>query len=76
MKLQTVAINVSFAFIAGSLSAVGFAGQRAIASKEAHDSSIASDGADRDDANRVGSLSLYDTRYSLESSPHIYGPCR
>jgi len=128
MKLRAAVIKVTFALIAGSLSAVGLAGQRAIAANDIHVTPIASDGADRVGvnrvasdgadhvganhvasdgadhvganrvasdgadhvganrvasdgadhvgANRVASIGMYDTPYSLESSPYFCGPCR
>jgi len=141
MKLHKAIINVTFALMAGSLSAAGFAAQRALASNDgagspvASDGSdrvgvnrvaadgadrvganrvasdgadrvganrvasdgadrvganrvasdgadrvganrVASDGADRVGANRVASISMYDTPYSLETSPYFCGPCR
>ena len=102
MKLRAAVIKVTFALIAGSLSAVGLAGQRAIAASDIHVTPVASDGADRVGvnrvasdgadhvganrvasdgadhvgANRVASIGMYDTPYSLESSPYFCGPCR
>ena len=55
MKLRTAVINIAFACIAGSLSAAGFAGQRALASSEPNRAPVASDGADRVGVNRVAS---------------------
>lgn len=55
MKRSTVVINMTFALLAGSICAPGFAEQRALAVNQSSGSSVASDGADRVGVNRVAS---------------------